>query len=45
MVAKIIASYNAIFDRPLFNKLGIVLSSSYLMKFKTNKGTESIRGD
>lgn len=46
MVAKIDALYNAIFRRPLLNELSVVLFLEYLlMKFKTNKGITSVRGN
>lgn len=46
MVPWIDASYNAIFGRSLLNELNEVLSLKYLlMKFKTNKGITSVRGD
>lgn len=45
MMAKIDTFY-AIFGRPLLNLLSVVISLRYLlMKFETNKGVESIRGD
>lgn len=45
-VARIDAPYNAIFNRPLLNELNAVFSPKYLlMKFETNKGIASIKGN
>lgn len=41
MVAKIDALCNAIFSKPLMNKLNIIMSpKSLLMKFETDKGID-----
>lgn len=46
MVTKIDVTYNAIFGSPLLNELCVVLSLRYLMmKFETEKGIASVRGD
>lgn len=45
-VAKIDTPYNVIFERPLFNKLSVIILPKYLlMKFETNKYVASIRSD
>lgn len=45
-MVRINAPYNVIFSRPLLNELCAVLSAKYLMmKFETDKGIISIKGD